>query len=123
VQRYLVALQCISCGTERLHAITYLGSIFASATCAVCGETFRPRTDVLVANYVRDFEHRLVRKPVRMLHEARRHPVSFVFHYLPRGLVRKPREVFEEWEALVRLSGPRQRGSSSPERTSDPAAR
>jgi hypothetical protein len=104
VQRYQVALQCIPCRAERLHAVTYLGSVFASATCSVCGESVRPRTDTLVAEYVRDFEHRLARKPGRMLHRARRHPLSFVFHYLPRGLVSKPREVLEEWETLVRMN-------------------
>jgi hypothetical protein len=56
-----------------------------------------------VADYVRDFEHRLIRKPGRMLHRARHDPVFFVFHYLPRGLVSKPREVLEEWGTLARL--------------------
>src|SRR6185312_6070718 len=41
VQRYLVALQCVPCQTERLHNMTYLGNVLASATCTVCGETFR----------------------------------------------------------------------------------
>ena len=104
MQRYLVALQCVPCRTERLHNMTYLGNVLASATCTACGETFRPRPDVLVANYVRDFEHRLARKPGRMLTEARRHPLSFVLHYLPRGLVSKPREVLAEWETLVRIN-------------------
>jgi hypothetical protein len=39
-----------------------------------------------------------------MLHHARRHPFFFVFHYLPRGLVSKPREVLQEWEVLARSS-------------------
>jgi len=104
VQRYQVALQCLPCHAERLHTVTYLGNVFASSTCTVCGETFRPRPDALVANYVRDFEHRLARKPGRMLSHARHHPLSFVLHYLPRGLVSKPREVLAEWETLVRLN-------------------
>jgi hypothetical protein len=104
VQRYRDALQCLPCRTERLHNVTYLGNVFASATCTVCGETFRPRSEMLVANYVRDFEHRLARKPGRMLSEARHHPLSFVLHYLPRGLVSKPREVLAEWETLVRMN-------------------
>ena len=106
MQRYLVALQCLPCRTERPHAVTYLGSVFASAVCTVCGTTVRPRPDVLIAEYVRDFEHRLIRKPGRMLGHARRHPIFFMFHYLPRGLVSKPREVFEEWEALARVNRP-----------------
>ena len=104
MQRYQVALQCLPCHAERLHSVTYLGNVFASSTCTVCGETFRPRPDALVANYVRDFEHRLARKPGRMLSEARHHPLSFVLHYLPRGLVSKPREVLAEWETLVRIN-------------------
>ena len=104
MQRYLVALQCLPCRAERAHAVTYLGNVFASATCSVCGETTRPRTEVLIADYVRDFELRLVRKPGRMLTRARRHPVTFVLRYLPHGLVSKPREVLQEWETLVRLN-------------------
>ena len=59
MQRYQVALHCIPCRAERLHAVTYLGSVFASATCSVCGESVRPRTDTLVAEYVRDFNQHL----------------------------------------------------------------
>lgn len=106
MQRYLVALECPRCRTERAHAVTYLGSVFASSMCTVCGETVRPRPDILVAEYVRDFEHRLIRKPGRMLHQARRHPIFFMFHYLPRGLVSKPREVLAEWETLARGNPP-----------------
>ena len=104
MQRYLVALECPHCAAERAHAVTYLGSVFASSVCTVCGTTVRPRPDILVADYVRDFEHRLIRKPGRMLHQARRHPMFFMFHYLPRGLVSKPREVLAEWESLVRVN-------------------
>lgn len=102
VQRYLTGLRCVRCRVERPHAVTYLGNVFASAACTVCGETFRPPTESLIADYVRDFEHRLVRKPGRMLHQARHHPFFFVFHYLPRGLVSKPREVLQELEVLAR---------------------
>jgi hypothetical protein len=104
VQRYLVDLECVACRTERLHNVTYLGSVVASVTCTICGESLRPRPEILIADYVRDFELRLVRKPGRMLRKARRHPVSFMFHYLPRGLVNKPREVLQEWEALARIN-------------------
>ncbi len=104
MQRYVTALRCTRCRTERPHTVTYLGNVFASATCTACGETFRPRAEVLIADYVRDFEHRLARKPGRMLNQARRDPFFFVFHYLPRGLVSKPREVFEEWEVLARTN-------------------
>jgi hypothetical protein len=86
-----------------------VGSVFASATCTTCGESFRPRPEALIAEYVRDFELRLLRKPGRMLDHARRNPLSFVFHYLPRGLVSKPREVFQEWETLARSNRGRQR--------------
>ena len=111
MQRYLVALECPRCRTERAHTVTYLGSVFASSVCTVCGETVRPRPDILVAEYGRDFEHRLIRKPGRMLHHARRHPVFFVLHYLPRGLVSKPREVLAEWETLARANRPEPDGA------------
>jgi hypothetical protein len=102
VQRYLTSLRCTRCEVERPHAVTYLGNVFASATCTVCAETFRPRAELLIADYVRDFEHRIARKPGRMLNQARRSPFFFVFHYLPRGLVSKPREVLQELEVLAR---------------------
>lgn len=102
MQRYLASLRCTRCAVERPHAVTYLGNVFASATCTVCAETFRPRADLLIADYVRDFEHRIARKPARMLNQARRSPFFFVFHYLPRGLVSKPREVLQELEVLAR---------------------
>ena len=102
MQRYVVDLECTRCRIERRHAVTYLGNVFASAVCSGCGETFRPPSEVLIADYVRDFERRLIRKPARMLGHARRHPLSFVFSYLPRGLVSKPREVFAEWGTLAR---------------------
>ena len=41
MQRHLVVLSCASCGTQRLHSVTYLGSVFASATCTVCGGRLR----------------------------------------------------------------------------------
>lgn len=104
MQKYLVALRCIPCDVERPHRVTYLGNVLASVTCGVCGETLRPPVEILVADYVRDFELRLIRKPGRMVTHARRHPLSFMFSYLPRGLVCKPREVLEEWETLVRLN-------------------
>jgi hypothetical protein len=80
----------------------------------------RPRPDVLVASYVHDFEQRLARKPGRMITNARRNPVSFIFHYLPRGLVNKPREVFEEWETLAHLSMAARRGAANDERAAKP---
>ena len=75
MQRYLTGLRCTRCRTERPHTVTYLGNVFASATCTVCGETFRPRADVLIADYVRDFEHRIARKPGRMLDRGPPAPV------------------------------------------------
>jgi len=104
MQRYVTDLQCRRCRTDRPHTVTYLGNVLASVSCSVCGTTLRPAPDKLLADYVRDFELRLIRKPGRMLHHARRHPFTFVFHYLPRGLVSKPREVLEEWGTLARTS-------------------
>ena len=123
MQRYLVALQCLSCAAERPHTVTYLGNVFASATCTVCGVTVRPRTEVLIADYVRDFELRLVRKPGRMLNRARRHPVTFVLRYLPHGLVSKPREVLQEWETLVRLNAAQTRENQTRENEPAPVSR
>jgi hypothetical protein len=111
MQRYVVALQCHRCGSERAHAVVYLGTIIACITCSECGTVVAPRPDVLLERYLRDFETRLAGKPGKMLQHARERPVDFVFHYLPLGLIRKPGEILREWKVLVRAT------SAGPSRT------
>jgi hypothetical protein len=111
MQRYVVPLQCHRCGSERAHAVVYLGTIIARVTCSECGSTVAPRPDVLLERYLRDFELRLADKPGKMLRHARQRPVDFLFHYLPLGIIRKPGEILREWKLLVRAS------SSGPSRT------
>jgi hypothetical protein len=107
MQRYVVGLQCLCCGSERAHAVTYLGNIIASITCTRCGTTLGPQPDVLLERYLRDFELRLADKPGRMLRHARQRPVEFLLHYLPLGLIRKPGEILREWEVLARAASAR----------------
>jgi hypothetical protein len=102
MKRYFVPLQCSSCGIERVHAVAYIGHVIASIRCLHCSETYGPVREVLIGQYVRDFELRLVQKPGKMLHHAKQRPVDFLFHYLPQGLVCKPLEVLSEWEVLAR---------------------
>jgi hypothetical protein len=102
MQRYVVALQCRRCRSERAHAVTYLGNVIACIACERCGASLGPRPDVLLERYLRDFGHRLADKPGKMLHHAKRHPVEFLLHYLPLGLIRKPGEIIREWEELAR---------------------
>jgi hypothetical protein len=59
---------------------------------------------LLRRHYLRDLEHRVARKPAKMLHRARTHPAEFVLHYLPRGLWYKPGEVPREWAELSRAT-------------------
>jgi hypothetical protein len=42
-----------------------------------------------------------------MLRHARQHPVEFLFHYLPLGLIRKPGEILREWGVLARTTSAR----------------
>lgn len=111
MQRYVVPLQCHRCGSERSHAVVYLGTIIARVTCSECGEVVAPRPDVLLERYLRDLELRLADKPGKMLRHARHRPVDFLFHYLPLGIIRKPGEILREWKLLVGTS------STGPSRT------
>jgi hypothetical protein len=114
MQRYVVSLQCHRCGSERAHAVVYLGTIIACITCSQCGTVVAPRPDVLLERYLRDFEGRLAGKPGKMLRHARQRPVDFLFHYLPLGLIRKPGEILREWKVLVSASStPGSRGHST----------
>jgi hypothetical protein len=107
MQRYVVSLQCHRCGSERAHAVVYLGTIIACITCSQCGTVVAPRPDVLLERYLRDFEGRLAGKPGKMLRHAKERPVEFLFHYLPLGLIRKPGEILREWKVLVRATSSR----------------
>jgi hypothetical protein len=113
MERYVVRLQCLHCGSERAHAVTYVGTIIACITCSGCNSTIGPRPDVLLERYLRDFELRLARKPGKMLRHARQRPVEFLLHYLPLGLIRKPGEILREWEVLARATCPRSPRHSS----------
>jgi hypothetical protein len=103
MQRYNVLLHCLHCQREQPHVATYLGNVVASISCSRCPTAFRTPPELLRKQYLRDFELRLARKPGKMLHHAKKHPVEFLFHYMPRGLVHKPAEVFREWGALNRI--------------------
>src|SRR5919197_619872 len=107
MQRYVVALQCRRCGSERAHAVTYLGNVIACIACSRCGTSLGPRPDDLLERYLRDFELRIAGKPGKMLRHARQRPVEFLVHYLPMGLVRKPVEILREWMVLARATSAR----------------
>jgi hypothetical protein len=107
MQRYVVSLRCHRCGSERAHAVVYLGTIIACITCSECDTVVAPRPDILMERYLRDLEVRLAGKPAKMLRHAKERPVDFVFHYLPLGLIRKPGEILREWGVLARTTSAR----------------
>ena len=103
MQRYNVLLQCMHCQREQPHVAIYLGNVVASISCSRCSTVCQTPPELLRKQYLRDFELRLARKPGKMLHHAKKHPVEFLFHYMPKGLMHKPAEVFREWGALNRI--------------------
>jgi hypothetical protein len=107
MHRYFVPLQCMDCGIEQVHAVAYIGHVIASIRCSHCSKTLGPAREVLIGQYVRDFEARLIKKPGKMLHHAKQRPVDFVFHYLPQGVMCKPLEILGEWEVLARTTSTR----------------
>jgi hypothetical protein len=102
MRRYRVPLHCHHCERSVAHSVDYLGNVIASISCTHCLATLRTPPELLRRQYLRDLELRVARKPAKMLHHAKKHPVDFLFHYMPKGLWHKPGEVLREWAELSR---------------------
>jgi hypothetical protein len=98
---FLARFECLRCRAQELHSVSYVGNIILSIRCERCGSLTGPPPRTLVSQYVKDLEQRAVRKPGRVLEEAREHPLTFPVRYLLPGLIHKPVELLRELAAVA----------------------
>jgi len=96
-----VVLQCTECHEVAVHELTYAGRILAQSRCTACGATVRHEESDLRAAYLRDLEHRLLSKPVRLVRRAAQHPVRFAFS-LPGAVLRQPGKMLAELRTVLK---------------------
>jgi hypothetical protein len=99
------ALTCVACGEETEHELVVVGRLLHSTRCLACGHVVRHEQRDLMSAYLRDLEHRLLTKPVRMARRAVREPVTFLSE-LPGALVRQPGKLLSEVRTLLRKLPP-----------------
>lgn len=99
-ERVQASIMCAHCGRETEHDLVYVGRILATTRCLTCGHEVRHEQGDLVPTYLRDLEHRLVTKPIRMARRARRERSSFL-RTLPGAIMRQPRKIWDDLRLLL----------------------
>jgi NMD protein affecting ribosome stability and mRNA decay len=99
-ERVNASIMCAHCARETEHALVYVGRILATTRCLTCGHEVRHEHGDLVPSYLRDLEHRLVTKPLRMARRARSDR-SFM-RSLPRAILRQPRKIWDDLRLIFR---------------------
>jgi hypothetical protein len=98
---FVSPFECSQCNSEQPHHLKYVGNVLAQVTCQTCGKMFAPSSELLVKDYARDLESRLVHKPERMLRQVTRHPKEFLLQ-LPLKVATKPVRMAWEFEEVAR---------------------
>jgi hypothetical protein len=96
-----VVLQCTECHEVAVHELTYAGRLLAQSRCTACGATVRHEESDLREAYLRDLEHRLLSKPVRLARRAAQHPVRFAVS-LPGAVLRQPGKLLAELRTVLK---------------------
>jgi DNA-directed RNA polymerase subunit RPC12/RpoP len=96
------SIMCAQCGRETDHDLVYVGRILATTKCTVCGHEVRHEHKDLVPTYIRDLEHRIVTKPLRMARRARRDRTFL--RSLPAAIMRQPRKIWDDLRTLFKRS-------------------
>lgn len=65
-------LTCSSCGVEADHELRYTGRLLHSTRCTECGHVLRHDQREFYTAYLRDLEHRVASKPMRLMRAASR---------------------------------------------------
>lgn len=94
-------LFCRTCQDDTRHDLSYVGRLLFSTRCSRCGLVLRHDQQDFAATYLRDLEHRVLTKPVRLVRRVRRQPVRF-FRTLPAAVARQPRKFANELRVVWR---------------------
>lgn len=94
-------LTCSSCGVEANHELRYTGRLLHSTRCTECGHVLRHDQREFYTAYLRDLEHRVASKPMRLMRAASREPLRFIIG-LPRAVLRQPGKIAAEVWTLWR---------------------
>ncbi|HEU0101978.1 MAG TPA: hypothetical protein VFR07_06620 [Mycobacteriales bacterium] len=97
----LAVLTCSACDGETEHELRYVGRLCQSTRCTACGHVVRHEQGDLYAAYLRDLEHRVATKPLRLLRQAASTPVAFLSG-LPAAVLRQPAKLGRELWTLLR---------------------
>ena len=101
MSRELAVLTCSACGRESEHELRYVGRLCQSTRCLSCGHVVRHDQHDLYTAYLRDLEHRVATKPVRLLRQAESSPAAFLSG-LPAAVLRQPLKLARELWTLLR---------------------
>lgn len=97
--RQTVMLQCSNCNRETEHQVHYAGRVLAHAKCTACGTVIQQSANALRKTYVKDLEHRVATKPLRLVRRILRDPM-YLFTGMPKAIRRQPRKFLDEAKEL-----------------------
>lgn len=94
-------LICSRCFKESPVRITYLGDSIVQMRCENCGNSMRVHSKSSVPHFsLKEWERRIVTKPVRVAMEAQSNPLRFISSF-PFRLLTKPLRVSCELQRIL----------------------
>lgn len=92
-------LDCTHCHKETVHELVYAGRLLVSTTCSICHTRVEHESNDLWNNYIKDLEHRIATKPVRLWKRLWRTPTTLIWN-LPKATFGKPFKMLREYRNL-----------------------